>query len=76
MPIDETSPYWSLLSEQIRVLLTLPDPPPDELRQVYEVAALTAISALSQHISQDAGNQVRSAVNTALQKARGAQAGK
>jgi hypothetical protein len=76
MPINETSPYWSLLSEQIKVLLTLPDPPPDELRQVYEVAALTAISALSQHISQESGNQVRAAVNTALQKARGAQAGR
>ena len=77
MSIDQSSPYWAVLSEQVKLLFTLPDPPPSELRPLYEVAALTAISALSRHISQETGNQVRAAVNTAIEKAaRSAQPGR
>jgi len=76
MPIDQSSPYWNVLSEHIRLLLTLPDPPPPDLRAVTEVVALTAISALSQRLSPEIGNQVRSAANAAIAKTTAAQAGR
>ena len=69
MPIDETSPLFALLADWIKVLLTLPDPPPEQLTTVSEVVVLTAISILSQRLSDEAGGQLRSAVATALQKA-------
>lgn len=62
MPIDEHSPLWAVLAEWVKVLLTLPDPPPDALRQANEVVILTAISALSQRLSPELRNEFGRAV--------------
>ena len=58
MPIDESSPYWSILADWLRVLLTLPDPPPEALTQFNDVAIFTAINALSGRLSPQVGKQV------------------
>ena len=62
MPIDQHSPLWAVLAEWVKVLLTLPDPPPEALRQANEVVVLTAISALSQRLSPELGTELRQAV--------------
>ncbi|WP_158245491.1 hypothetical protein, partial [Pseudomonas sp. MPR-AND1A] len=72
------SPYWALLADWVKIRLTLPDPPPDPLRFASEVVTLTAISSLAQHLPQETGQQLRTALNAALEKAnaRAAQAGR
>ena len=62
MPIDQHSPLWAVLAEWVKVLLTLPDPPPEALRQANEVIVLTAISALSHRLSPELGTELRQAV--------------
>jgi len=62
MPIDQHSPLWAVLADWVKILLTLPDPPPDALRQANEVVVLTAISALSQRLSPELGSELRKAV--------------
>jgi hypothetical protein len=57
MPIDQHSPLWSVLADWVKILLTLPDPPPDALRQVNEAVILTAISALSHRLSPELSNE-------------------
>jgi hypothetical protein len=62
MPIDETSPIWAVLADWVKIILTLPDPPPDALRQVNDLVILTAISGRSQRLSPELGNELRKAV--------------
>lgn len=62
MQIEPNSPLWAHLAEHIRILFTLPDPPPEALRQYNEVAIMTAISALSQRLSTELGSELRKAV--------------
>lgn len=62
MPIDQNSPLWALLADWVKILLTLPDPVPDALRQVNEAVILTAISGLSQRLSPELGTELRKAV--------------
>lgn len=62
MPIDINSPLWAVLADWIRIILTLPDPPPDPLVQLNDVAILTAISALTQQLSPEVGDELRKAV--------------
>jgi hypothetical protein len=62
MPIDQHSPLWAVLADWVKILLTLPDPPPDALRQANEVVVLTAISALSQRLSPELGSELRKVV--------------
>jgi len=62
MPIDQHSPLWAVLADWVKILLTLPDPPPNALRQANEVVVLTAISALSQRLSPELGSELRKAV--------------
>ena len=69
MPIDTTSPLWGVLADWVKLLLTLPDPPPEQLVAVSEVAILTTISVLSQRLSGEVGSQIRSAVAPAMQQA-------
>jgi hypothetical protein len=54
MPIDQTSPLWSVLADWLKVVLTLPDPPPDSLAQLNDVAIMTAISVLTERLSPNA----------------------
>jgi hypothetical protein len=69
MPIDTTSPLWAVLADHVKILLTLPDPPPEQLVAFSEVAILTTISVLSQRLSEEVGSQIRSAVAPAMQQA-------
>ena len=59
MPIDTTSPLFAILADWVKVLLTLPDPPPDQLVRLNDVAIVTAISILSERLSPDAGMELR-----------------
>jgi len=59
MPIDANSPLWAVLADWIKIILTLPDPPPDPLAQLNDVAILTAISALTERLSPAAGTELR-----------------
>jgi len=62
MPIDETSPLWSVLADWVKIILTLPDPPPDALRQVNDQVILTAISGLTHRLSPELSTELRKAV--------------
>jgi hypothetical protein len=62
MPIDQSSPLWAVLAEWIRILLTLPDPPPQELARLTDVAILTAVSILTERLSSEAGTELRQAL--------------
>jgi len=62
MPIDEISPYWTSLAEWVRLILTLPDPPPDPLAQLNDAVILTTVSALTEHLSAEAGTELRRAL--------------
>lgn len=59
MPIDTTSPLWAVLADWVKIILTLPDPPPDPLAQLNDVAILTAISVLTARLSSTAGTELR-----------------
>jgi len=59
MPIDQTSPLWAVLADWVKIILTLPDPPPDPLAQLNDVAILTVISVLTGQLSQAAGTELR-----------------
>ena len=59
MPIDQTSPLWGVLADWVKIILTLPDPPPDPLAQLNDVAILTVISVLTGQLSQAAGTELR-----------------
>jgi hypothetical protein len=59
MPIDQTSPLWAVLADWIKIILTLPDPPPESLVGLNDVAILTAISALTARLSPTAGTELR-----------------
>jgi hypothetical protein len=62
MPIDQNSPLWALLADWVRILLTLPDPVPDQLVALNDLAVITAISALSNQLSPAAGEELRKAL--------------
>jgi hypothetical protein len=62
MPIDVDSPLWAVLADWIKIIFTLPDPPPDPLVQLNDVAILTAISALTARLSPEVGNELRQAL--------------
>jgi hypothetical protein len=62
MPIDENSPLWAVLADWVKILLTLPDPPPEQLVQLNDVAIITAISALSERLTPQLGSELRTAV--------------
>ncbi|TPV99354.1 MAG: hypothetical protein USCAAHI_01206 [Beijerinckiaceae bacterium] len=57
MPIDVNSPLWAVLADWIKIILTLPDPPPDQLTQLNDIANLTAVSALTEKLSPEVGNE-------------------
>ncbi|MGH9431331.1 MAG: hypothetical protein ACRD3T_07285, partial [Terriglobia bacterium] len=50
------------LADWVKILLTLPDPPPEELVQLTDVAILTAVSALTERLSPGAGSELRTAL--------------
>ena len=50
MTLDTSSPLWAVLADWVKVILTLPDPPPDSLVQLNDVAILAAISALTERM--------------------------
>ncbi|MGH9450859.1 MAG: hypothetical protein ACRD11_09975 [Terriglobia bacterium] len=62
MAIDQNSPLWAVLADWIKILLTLPDPPPDSLVRLTDVAILTAVSVLTERLSNDAGTELRKAL--------------
>ena len=62
MPIDQSSPLWAVLADWVKILLTLPDPPPEPLARLSDVAVLTTISALTQRLSAEAGAELRNAL--------------
>jgi hypothetical protein len=62
MPIDQSSPLWAVLADWVKILLTLPDPPPEPLVALTDVAILTTISVLTQRLSVEAGAELREAL--------------
>lgn len=62
MPIDQHSPLWAVLADWVRILLTLPDPVPDSLVRLTDVAILTAVSVLTERLSAEAGTELRKAL--------------
>jgi hypothetical protein len=62
MPIDINSPLWAVLADWVKILLTLPDPPPEQLVQLNDVAILTAVSALTERLSPEVGSELRRAL--------------
>jgi hypothetical protein len=59
MPIDQSSPLWAVLADWVKIILTLPDPPPDPLVPLNDVAILTVISVLAGQLSAAAGTELR-----------------
>lgn len=59
MPIEVGSPLWAVLADWVKIILTLPDPPPEGLAELNDVAILTAISALSARLSPQLGVELR-----------------
>ncbi|MGO8789939.1 MAG: hypothetical protein ACLQVL_21490 [Terriglobia bacterium] len=59
MPIELNSPLWAVLADWIKIILTLPDPAPDPLVGLNDVAILTAISALTARLSPPASTELR-----------------
>jgi hypothetical protein len=47
-------------ADWIKIILTLPDPPRDQLAQLNDIAILTAVSALTE--KPEVGNELRKAV--------------
>jgi len=72
MPIEVGSPLWAILADWIKIILTLPDPPPEQLAQLNDVAILTAISALTARLSPELGNDLRRALPALRARATGA----
>ena len=62
MAIDQTSPLWAELADWIKIILTLPDPPPEQLVAVTDTVILTAISALTARLSPGLGTELRQAL--------------
>jgi hypothetical protein len=62
MPIDQSSPFWAVLADWIKILLTLPDPSPEQLTTLTDVAILTAVSVLTERLSDQAGTELRKIV--------------
>jgi len=63
---------WSLLADWIKILLTLPDPPPEELQPVNDVMIVTAISALTARLSPEVGAELRKALPAAQARLKAA----
>jgi len=72
MPIELNSPLWNVLADWIKIILTLPDPPPEGLAQLNDVAIITAISALTARLSPEIGNELRKALPAIRTRAAGA----
>lgn len=62
MGIDQNSPLWAVLADWVKVILTLPDPPPDSLVQLNDVAILSAIAVLTERLSPEVGTELRKAL--------------
>jgi hypothetical protein len=62
MAIDQSSPLWAVLADWVKIILTLPDPPPESLAQLNDVAILSAISVLSERLSPEVGTELRRAL--------------
>ena len=57
-PISEITPLWAVL-ESVKIILTLPDPPPDPVASLTDVAILTAVAMLTARLSTAAGTELR-----------------
>ena len=62
MLIDNHSPLWALLADWVKIIFTLPDPPPEQLAQMNDVAILTVVSVLTERLSAEAGTELRKAL--------------
>jgi len=72
MAIDQNSPLWAHLADWIKVLLTLPDPPPEQLVPATDIVILTAISALTARLSPALGTELRKALPALQARAKAA----
>ena len=70
MPIDQSSPLWAVLADWVKIILTLPDPPPEPLAQLNDAAILTTISVLTERLSPEVGNELRKALPHAQARVR------
>jgi hypothetical protein len=58
-PIGEITPLWAVL-ESLEIILSLPDPPPEPLGPLTDVAILTAVVVLTERLSSEASTELRS----------------
>jgi hypothetical protein len=72
MPIDQNSPLWAVLSDAVKIILTLPDPPPESLVQFTDAAILTAVSVLTERLSPGVGTELRKALPQVRARVQGA----
>ena len=62
MAIELNSPLYAVLADWIKILLTLPDPPPEQLARLNDLAIVTTISVLTERLSPQAGAELRRAL--------------
>lgn len=74
MAIDQHSPLWAVLADWVKILLTLPDPPPESLARLTDVAILTTVSVLTERLSEEAGTELRKALPQIQARIRAASA--
>jgi len=72
MPIDQNSPLWAVLADWVKIVLTLPDPVPEPLVQLNNIAILTAVSALTEQLSPEASAELRKALPSAAARLKAA----
>ena len=70
MAIDQNSPLWAVLADWVKIILTLPDPPPEPLAQLNDVAILSTISVLTERLSPEVGSELRKALPQAQARAK------
>jgi hypothetical protein len=68
MAIELDSPLWAVLSDWMQILLTLRDPPPEQLGSIADAAALTAINGLAERLSPQYRDDVRAALAPITQR--------
>jgi|HubBroStandDraft_5_1064220.scaffolds.fasta_scaffold1587617_1 hypothetical protein len=62
----------ALLSDTIRIIFTLPDPPPEPFKQLNDVAILTVITALTERLSPEIAADLRKTLPAAKERLRAA----
>jgi len=72
MAIEVNSPLWAILADWIKIILTLPDPPPEQFRQLNDLVILTTMAALTERLSPEVGTELRKSLPSIQARLRAA----